>query len=161
MTEGFGLLEQNGSSTAFSTLLKALDSDTVESLSFKDRWAVERSRQQTTLTNSNQHGTCKNCSENFDGQWIWDVGYEFALEGKHYEQNGIPELDRQKAFALADKYAEAYGATRYYGKFGGAIIGIEDPYQYDGVSYWQCLKCKHTWDRFTGKEVKLDTVDKN
>ena len=39
------------------------------------------------------------------------------------------------------------------GKFYSQIIGIEDPYLYDGVSYWRCPFCKTTWDRWDGHIV--------
>lgn len=29
-----------------------------------------------------------------------------------------------------------------------SLLGIEVWGQYDGVSYWQCRNCKHTWCRF-------------
>jgi hypothetical protein len=55
----------------------------------------------------------------------------------------------------ADDYARAYGADRYCGRWG-LNIAIEDPYKYDGVSYYKCHSCEYTWDRFTGKKVELN-----
>ena len=28
------------------------------------------------------------------------------------------------------------------------LIGVEVPGKYDGVLYWKCPDCNHTWDRF-------------
>lgn len=137
----------------YSTRLKA-NLDTVDdTLSRADYWKRERARYQTTLTNKNQHGYCPKCNADFDGGFIWDTGFDFAVQGKHYHQNGIPAATEQEAFKWADEYAQAYGATRYYGKWG-KNVGVIDHEKYDGVSYFYCPECKYTWDRFTGKEVK-------
>jgi hypothetical protein len=43
-------------------------------------------------------------------------------------------------------------------------IGIEDPYVYDGISWWQCGECSHIWKRFPwspeykGNKVKVKDV---
>ena len=36
-----------------------------------------------------------------------------------------------------------HGKETYY-----HTIGIEDPYLYDGISWWFCPKCTHAWKRF-------------
>jgi len=43
---------------------------------------------------------------------------------------------------------------------GVHIVGIEDPFIYDGVSYWQCTKCETTWDRFKGHIVSREERDR-
>lgn len=96
-----------------------------------------------TLTAKNYHGFCPKCGIDFDGDFIWDTGYKFALEGKHYGQNGVG-VEHQEAMKLADKYSSGYGADRYQGKFGH-VIGIE--YNRDCIEEWQCPDCKHTWPR--------------
>jgi predicted RNA-binding Zn-ribbon protein involved in translation (DUF1610 family) len=45
----------------------------------------------------------------------------------------IPEPDRY-----------LFGGSTHFGR----AIGIEIPGVYDGVLYWQCPDCGHTWDRF-------------
>jgi len=40
------------------------------------------------------------------------------------------------------------------------FIGIEDPYIYDGITYWRCMNCATEWERFTGKIIIHGTVDK-
>lgn len=47
----------------------------------------------------NEHGYCPNCNLDLDGGLIWDF---------FYKDTGVA--------ALADKYAEMYGATRTTGK---------------------------------------------
>lgn len=39
-------------------------------------------------------------------------------------------------------------AEHYYGTHWDRKIGIEDPYVYDGVSWWLCPDCGHLWKRF-------------
>lgn len=34
------------------------------------------------------------------------------------------------------------------GRRWGTHIGIEDPYVYDGISWWKCGKCANIWKRF-------------
>ena len=59
--------------------------------------------------------------------------------------------------------AEMYGCTPDNPKhFGVNVVGIEVQGQYDGISYWKCLKCEATFNRWdlkppnclsTGKDV--------
>lgn len=75
--------------------------------------------------------------------WEEDITiYEYFLkEGKSKEE--------------ASKSAEMYGCTKEYPKsFGKDVIGIEVRGSYDGISYWECQKCKKLFDRWTMKEVK-------
>lgn len=38
--------------------------------------------------------------------------------------------------------------------FFSKLIGIEDPYKYDGISWWACPECYTTWDRWTEKKLE-------
>jgi len=44
--------------------------------------------------------------------------------------------------------------------YGVNLVGLEDPWLYDGVSFWQCTKCMTTWDRFTGELVSHAEMDR-
>jgi predicted RNA-binding Zn-ribbon protein involved in translation (DUF1610 family) len=92
-----------------------------------------------------EHGNCPNCGTDLNGGSIWQTGYSFALAGKHYKQYGVPADNKQEAERLADKYAEAYGATREKGQWGRAI-GIYDM-QKDRTVEYQCPDCEHRWPR--------------
>lgn len=85
---------------------------------------------------------CPSCKSNLEGGLIWDTGLQFALEGKHYHQHGTPASTQAEAEALADTYAEAYGATRTKGRWGRQI-GIE--YDRDRIEEYQCPDCDHKW----------------
>ena len=50
--------------------------------------------------------------------------------------------------------AEMYGCTPDNPKhFGVNVVGIEVQGQYDGISYWKCLKCEATFNRWDLKPV--------
>jgi hypothetical protein len=93
---------------------------------------------------SEEHGHCPNCGADLNGGSIWQTGLEFAQQGKHYEQKGVPCTDEAECVRMADKYAEAYGASREHGQWGRAI-GIE--LNRDRIEYWKCPDCGHEWDR--------------
>jgi hypothetical protein len=38
------------------------------------------------------------------------------------------------------------------------FVGIEDPTNYDGVSYWKCQNCNSVWDRWTNKLLEDSKV---
>lgn len=44
---------------------------------------------------------------------------------------------------IPKKDQHLFGATHF-----SEMIGIEDPYVYDGVSWWACKYCNHVWKRF-------------
>lgn len=74
----------------------------------------------------NEHGYCPNCNLDLDGGLIWDHFYkEFHTA------------------ALADKYAEMYGATRTTGRWGLAT-GMYDSKK-DRTVGWTCPSCNHYW----------------
>jgi hypothetical protein len=93
---------------------------------------------------TNSHGTCPHCGADLNGGSIWQTGLEFARAGKHYEQHGTPCTDEAECERLADKYAEAYGATRTSGQWGRQI-GIEG--NRDRIEYWRCPDCNGEWGR--------------
>ena len=63
-------------------------------------------------------------------------------------------LSKGKTESEARDIATNYGCTPETPKhFSKDVIGIEIQGQYDGVSYWECQKCKTTFDRFTMKKV--------
>jgi hypothetical protein len=74
----------------------------------------------------NEHGYCPSCGLNLDGGLIWD----------HF-------LKTFGTVALADKYAEMYGATRTTGHWGLAT-GMYDS-QKDRTVGWTCPECNHYW----------------
>ena len=54
----------------------------------------------------------------------------------------------------AREIAKLYGCTPESPKhFGKNVTGIEIPEMYDGVSYWKCLKCDSTFDRWTMNKI--------
>lgn len=81
---------------------------------------------------------CPYCGTNLLGGLIWDTGLEFAFEGKHYHQHGVPSKTLEEAEAEADKYAECYGATRTTGHWERQI-GIE--YDRDRIEEYRCPDC--------------------
>lgn len=55
----------------------------------------------------------------------------------------------------AQETAEFYGCTKEKPRnFGKDVAGIEIQGKYDGVSYWECQKCKDVFDRWTMKKVE-------
>lgn len=76
----------------------------------------------------NEHGYCPNCRISLDGGLIWD---------HFYKEYGTK--------ALADKYAEMYGATRTQGRWGLAT-GTYDQ-KLDRTVGWTCHSCNHYWGR--------------
>lgn len=77
---------------------------------------------------TNEHGYCPSCGANFDGGSIWETGLK--MHGSEEE---------------ADRYAEAYGATRTKGRWGRQI-GIYD-LKRDMTSYYMCPDCFYEWAR--------------
>lgn len=58
---------------------------------------------------------------------------------------------------LAAESASLYGCTKNTPKFFSKnVIGIEITDKYDGVSYWECQKCKSIFDRWTLKKVDTE-----
>jgi hypothetical protein len=89
--------------------------------------------------------SCPTCKTSWNEE---ETIYEYFLR----QYNG----DKKEA----TKTAEAYGCTKENPKhFGKDMIGIEDPYKYDGISYWKCLKCNTLFDRWNMKEVSSDVLD--
>lgn len=88
---------------------------------------------------------CPLCNVDLEGGLVWQTGYEFALEGKHYEQKGVPTSDVLEAEKMADKYAQAYGATRTEGRWGRqiAIYDMEK----DRTVQYKCPDCQGVWPR--------------
>lgn len=82
---------------------------------------------------------CPHCKSNLKGGLIWETGLAFALEGKHYHQHGVPAASQEEAEAFADKYAQAYGATRTTGHWGReiGIYSLEE----DRTTHYQCPDC--------------------
>jgi len=59
----------------------------------------------------------------------------------------------------ATETAKSYGCTKENPKsFGKDVVGIEVRGKYDGVSYWECQKCKTVFDRFTMKETTITKI---
>lgn len=54
----------------------------------------------------------------------------------------------------AREIAKCYGCVPENPKhFGKNVVGIEIQGMYDGISFWECQKCKSTFDRWTMEEV--------
>jgi len=75
-----------------------------------------------------------------------------------YAREGIPSYLKADGFdtveSAATHTAEAYGCTPEHPRhFGVNHVGIQTR-DYDGVSYWKCLICDSTFDRFTMKKVE-------
>jgi hypothetical protein len=92
-----------------------------------------------------EHGHCPKCGVDLDGGSIWQTGLEFALQGKHYEQHGVPARSKHEAERRADEYAEAYGATRTHGQWGRALAVYN--METDRTEKYICPDCKHEWSR--------------
>jgi hypothetical protein len=75
--------------------------------------------------NINDHGFCLHCGSDLNGEFIWDKGFE--LHGTEEE---------------ADKYADAYGAIKGFGRFGREILmkGYDENYN-DLPTYFKCPDC--------------------
>ena len=83
------------------------------------------------------HKNCPHCNTAWEEK---ETIYEYFLE-----KYGDPIKARATA--------EMYGDTEEHPKhFGLDVVGIETD-NYDGVSFWQCLKCGSTFDRWTMKKV--------
>ena len=82
------------------------------------------------------HGHCPSCGSSLTGGNIWATGFGFAID---------KGLEGHDAEAEADRYAEAYGATRDCGNWGRAI-GIYDMNR-DRTTAWLCPDCRHEWPR--------------
>lgn len=96
------------------------------------------------ITETDEHGNCPSCGTDFNGGSIWLTGYEKALNGEHYGQEGT-RASKEEAETLADRYAKAYGATRTTGQWGRqiGIYSIEK----DRTVAWRCPECGHEWVR--------------
>ena len=72
------------------------------------------------------HGECKHCKFDFNGDRIWDKGLEI-----HGTEEG------------ADRYAEPYGARKGFGRFGKQVY--VKPYYGDnfkkGETFFKCPEC--------------------
>lgn len=94
---------------------------------------------------SDDHGHCPNCNADLNGGSIWKTGYDFAMTSGKDTWPNVPAKDEAEAEARADKYAEAYGATRTTGQWGREI-GIYSMDE-DRTVAWECPDCKHRWGR--------------
>ena len=79
-----------------------------------------------------EHGSCVNCGFDFNGDYIWDVGYRLA-QAKGFTQ--------EESEAEADTYASWYGAKRGEGRFSKRV-GIYSM-ALDRTVAWQCPDCEH------------------
>lgn len=92
-----------------------------------------------------EHGNCPHCGISLDGGSIWETGLVRAYRGEHYSQGSVATNSYVEAYHLADKYAEAYGASRTKGRWGRAI-GIYDM-ERDRTVKWRCPDCEGEWER--------------
>lgn len=86
------------------------------------------------------HGRCPECNAD------WDAGDIFTILRKQdWCKN---KSDEELQTAIKQLYSPPYKFSR--------LVGIEldysHPDHYDGVSYWMCPDCKHTWPRFVSTE---------
>lgn len=89
---------------------------------------------------------CPSCNSSFDGGSILET---FIKQRDEAKPGGFRYgwTDEEVEKDMKECYSPPYKWRRE--------IGIEIQGHYDGVSYWKCPDCGYTWDRFTGKEVKL------
>jgi hypothetical protein len=66
--------------------------------------------------------------------------------GKSWDGGDIPE-------DIREHYSEPYKWSK--------LISVEDPWRYDGVSWWQCPFCKTSWNRWTGSPEEIIEYDPN
>jgi uncharacterized Zn ribbon protein len=52
--------------------------------------------------------------------------------------------------------AEMFGWSKENPKHFSRCIGIEDPFVYDGISWWRCPDCETTWNRWTEIENPIN-----
>jgi len=100
---------------------------------------------------------CPECMANWDGGDI----YEHFLEAKFNPNHEQHDYYRDKTLSEIKETAGHYGWSEETPKRFSNLIGIDlsmdlnanEDEQYDGVSYWQCPKCKIAWHRFSGERT--------
>lgn len=79
-----------------------------------------------SYVDGSEHGECKNCGMDLNGEWIYD----------HFLEK---EGDPVKALAIASMY----GARKGVGRFGKAIYVKPYDEDYNKLpTYWMCPQCK-------------------
>jgi hypothetical protein len=81
------------------------------------------------------HSECPHCGITWEGR---EIHLGLYLSGNY---------TMEQAIEAADHYGWTHKNKK---KFSVNMVGVETP-GYDGVSYWQCLKCGAMIDRFTGE----------
>lgn len=82
------------------------------------------------------HGKCPECAADWDAGDVFDT-----LRTQDWCKN---RSDEELRTFVKTHYSPPYRFSR--------LVGVELPYghpeRYDGVSYYQCPDCQHTWSRF-------------
>jgi len=101
---------------------------------------------------------CPHCNIEWEKkQTIYEHFLEKELKVMQEQKNDI--LSNEDIVSIqnsAKNIAVSYGCTEETPRhFSINVVGIEDPYKYDGVSYWKCTSCNTVFDRWTMKELDL------
>lgn len=80
---------------------------------------------------------CPNCGVSFQGESILETFIKQRDELRYDIWQG--KSDEEIMERVKSSYSPPYHWSR--------VIGIEDPMIYDGVSWWKCPDCEHTWER--------------
>lgn len=100
------------------------------------------------------YGKCPVCEFDFDGGDIVETFKKMRDQGNSYwkdktDQDIEIEVKGRGKEGDKDFVRGSYGPPYHWSN----IMGIEIQGQYDGVSYYMCVKCKTYWDRFTGQQM--------
>ena len=98
---------------------------------------VEELKAESSSRKLNEYGLCPKCNQSWDSGRIWKVWRKSRR--KYYKDKTDKELQAMEK--------KSYSEPHHFSK----LIGVEDPYKYDGISYWECPFCGATWDRWTGE----------
>jgi hypothetical protein len=81
-------------------------------------------------------GKCPECNADWCAGDIFDI-----LRGQDWCKEKSDE-------ELRDYIQKAYAPPYKFSRLMGVQLPYDHPDHYDGVSFWQCPACNHTWQRF-------------
>ena len=90
---------------------------------------------------------CPKCNANWEGGSILETFKEQQKVKGSWCENMTDE-------EMLEGYSPPYRWSRQI----GIELPLDHPNHYDGISYWQCPDCKTTFNRFTGKEEVIKSI---